>query len=228
MRRSLSRIATLCLILGALGVAVLAMRNQLRDAASVVSARQVERSDLLAMEGHLLGTSSATLRIVEFGDFQCPYCALVHNTLDSLLEPYSGEIALVYRHYPLRLTHEFAIAAAHAAECAAEQGRFFEMAKVFFQHQSKLGVEPWAAMARSAGVADTSAFRRCSEAERYGIRIERDRHVADSIEVIGVPTLIIGDRMLSGSISLPDLERNIAQALKSARRTKRQIPAKPE
>src|SRR5579863_6688201 len=76
---------------------------------------------------HVLGPEHAPVAIVEYGDFQCPTCKQAAPTLKLLLERYSGRVRLVFRHFPLEQAHAQALAAAEAAECAGEQGKFWRM-----------------------------------------------------------------------------------------------------
>ena len=93
------------------------------------------RTDL----GAAKGPESAPVTIVEFSDFQCPYCAASGPVLTRLFEKYPGKIRLIFRHFPLP-GHIQAMPAAEAAECARDQGKFWEMHDLLFQHQEELVV----------------------------------------------------------------------------------------
>jgi protein-disulfide isomerase len=87
---------------------------------------------------HVIGASHAPVTIVEYGDFECPTCKQAAPAVKLLLERYAGRVRAVFRHYPLEESHPHALAAAQAAECAAGQGRFWEMHDLLFAHQDHL------------------------------------------------------------------------------------------
>jgi protein-disulfide isomerase len=87
---------------------------------------------------HVLGPEHAPVVVVEYGDFQCPTCKQAAPAARMLLERYANRVRLVFRHFPLEEAHPQALAAAEAAECAAEQGRFWEMHDLLFANQDRL------------------------------------------------------------------------------------------
>ena len=87
---------------------------------------------------HMLGASHAPVTIVEYGDFECPNCRQAVPAVKLLLERFAGRIRAVYRHFPLEEVHPHALLAAQAAECAAGQGRFWQMHDLLYEHQSHL------------------------------------------------------------------------------------------
>src|SRR5258708_1902626 len=93
-------------------------------------------------EGERLGLSSAPVQLIEFADFECPFCGDFHKKLKKLLDRYPTEVSLTYVHFPLQ-GHRFAVAAARAAECASDQGRFESMYDHLFDEQDSLGLKSW-------------------------------------------------------------------------------------
>src|SRR5260370_6701102 len=87
---------------------------------------------------HVIGASHAPVTIVEYGDFECPTCKQAAPALKLLLERFAGRVRAVFRHYPLEEVHPHALAAAHAAECAGGQGKFWEMHDLLFANQEHL------------------------------------------------------------------------------------------
>jgi protein-disulfide isomerase len=87
---------------------------------------------------HVLGTSRAPVTIVEYGDFECPICKQTAPGLKLLLERFPGQMRFAYRHFPLEAIHPHALLAAEAAECAASQGKFWEMHDLLFENQAHL------------------------------------------------------------------------------------------
>ena len=87
---------------------------------------------------HMLGSEHAPVTVVEYGDFECPSCKNAVPAVKMLLENFAGKVRLVFRHFPLEQPHPHAVMAAEAAECAGEQGKFWEMHDLLFEHQAHL------------------------------------------------------------------------------------------
>ena len=138
------------------------------------------------------GAPMAPLTIVEFSDFECPYCAATHPVLARLLREYEGRIRLVFRHYPLD-GHIHAMPAARAAVAAENQGKFWEMHDLLFEHQEALEPEDLESYAERLGL-DMGRFRRDLESEETQTRIEADKSGGHAIGVTGTPTIIINGR----------------------------------
>ena len=90
---------------------------------------------------HYLGDINAPIKLIEFSDFQCPYCSRVHPTLQQLVDDYNGQVVWIYRHYPLDQLHPYSRTAAEASECAAEQDMFWEYADALFENQALITSE---------------------------------------------------------------------------------------
>jgi protein-disulfide isomerase len=106
------------------------------------------------------GAVDADVVITEFIDYQCPFCAALDPTIDSISSMFPDDVAVVIHHFPLP-GHSHAVPAAVAAECAAEQDRFWPMHKALLSGQSSFGTETWQSFAKDAGVADLGAFADC-------------------------------------------------------------------
>jgi protein-disulfide isomerase len=150
--------------------------------------------------------------VVEFVDFQCPFCGAANAMLDSLLSEYPASVALVMHHFPLR-SHEYAIPAAVAAECAREQSRLREMASALFNDLGSLGVKSWRDYATAAGIPDEVAFVRCTERPTESFEnIARGRELAKKYDVVGTPTFLINGRQYSVDQLRATVEREIDRA----------------
>jgi len=144
-------------------------------------------------ESPSLGSADAPIVVVEFTDFQCPYCKrFVETSFPSLKRDYvdTGKVRWVARDLPLSF-HPNARKAAQAAHCAGEQGRYWEMRDTLFRNNRSLGPEQLAQYAAPAGI-DPGPFADCLASERYLERIDRDAQLAQSIRVTGTPTFVIG------------------------------------
>ena len=95
----------------------------------------------VSAKDHVQGDLTAPVVLVEYGDFQCPHCGAAHPIVKQIQKHYGNKLAFIFRHFPLAESHPFAQAAAVAAEAAANQGKFWEMHDLIYEHQRSLGVE---------------------------------------------------------------------------------------
>ena len=167
--------------------------------------------------GRIVGDTLAPVKVLEFSDYQCPYCK--RFTLESwpvVQKRYPAEVALVIRHWPLR-QHKHAYAAARAAECAASQGVFESFHKTAFEQQDSIGVKPWASFAQEAGVRDATAFAACVSQTQTVSHIEADIDAARKIGANGTPALIIAGVRYPAPPDTAELLVLIEKALKAKR-----------
>src|SRR6185437_14526567 len=153
-----------------------------------------------ANSGHIIGPAAAPITIVEFADFQCPFCRLFKATIDSLRRLHPGEVRVVFRHRPLNI-HPFALTAALASECASDQGKFEAMFNELYGHQDSLGTASWLWLARLAGVPDEPRFSRCMARAAPVASIKRDTMLAAALGIRATPTLFINDLRIDGALS---------------------------
>lgn len=167
--------------------------------------RQIGGGAEYAKEGNVMGAANAPIRIVEFSDFECPFCHDMAATLDTLRQRYPGQVAVVYRHYPVRI-HHLAMPAAIAAECAAAQGRFEAYHNILFASQDTLGMTTWERLAVLAGVPDTARFHQCRGEPWPRQHIERDMAAAKAVDVGGTPTILVDNFVRGSALPLDSLE----------------------
>lgn len=190
--------ATIVIALCALTVTAFVVRSRSTEAVPAVSSanRLLSKADRSKAEahGHLLGSADAPVRIVEFGDYQCPFCRQEEKVLKALRAAYPDDVALLFRQYPLSY-HAHAYFAARLAECAAAQGRFTRAHDLLFDvdlSELKPG-----GLARAAQVPDTARFLACGSSEDSVAAIGVDVEAADELGVDGVPTVIVQGTMLT-------------------------------
>ena len=140
--------------------------------------------------GHARGPDSAVVTILEFGDYECPFCVRFASTSDRILAAFPHEVRLVYRHWPLP-HHRFAYPAARAAECAGDQGRFWELHDLLYAKGDSLGLVPFSDFARSAGVPDLKQFEECRRQTSPVPAIEAGIRDAKLAGGTGTPTVIV-------------------------------------
>ncbi len=158
------------------------------------------------------GPADAPVTIVEFSEFQCPFCRRVLPTLREVEERYRGRIRLVFRHFPLA-RHKDAPKAAEAAECARDQGRFWEMHDRLFENAERLGVADLKRHARAVGL-DGAAFDGCLDSGRHEGRWRRDLADAESYGASGTPMFFVNGRLISGAQPFAVFARVIEEELK--------------
>jgi predicted DsbA family dithiol-disulfide isomerase len=153
----------------------------------------------VATEGHpSRGPASAPVTIVEFSDFECPFCGALFPALKALEKSHPDSVRVVYRHFPLTKVHPYAQKAAEASLCADEQGRFWQMHDSLFGFQQDLTVESLKLRARELGL-DVDAFTRCLESGRQAARVAKDVEEGVRAGVSGTPTLFVNGRVLLGN-----------------------------
>ena len=137
------------------------------------------------------GPRSAPVKLVEFYDYECPFCGDFQPVLDTIRAKYPDEVTVIYRHYPLSY-HTGAYDAAIAAECAEKQGAFKALHNLLFAHQTQLsGSVNWGSLARKAGIPDAMRFRSCIAEKLPTPKIDADTMAAHLLGVEGIPTLVI-------------------------------------
>jgi Na+/H+ antiporter NhaA len=146
---------------------------------------------------HVRGPTDAAVTLVEYGDFECPYCGSAEMAVRELAREFGTDLMFVFRHLPLADVHEHAELAAEAAEAAAAQGRFWEMHDVLFDHQDALTEEHVVGYARDLGL-DEARFRRDLRGRRYALRVARDVASADESGAAGTPTFFVDGRRHAG------------------------------
>ncbi len=140
---------------------------------------------------HVKGPADAPLTLVEYLDFECPFCARVSGVGEELKAHFGTDLRYVVRHLPLPV-HPHAEQAAHAAEAAARQGRFWELHEVLFSHQDQLELEDLAGYASELGM-DVEQFLRDMEDPEVGRHVAADVASAEDSGVRGTPTFFVGD-----------------------------------
>ena len=182
-------------------------------------------SKITVANGHLpsLGNDNAKVTVVEFSDFQCPFCEQFESqTFPQVNDAYikTGKIKLVYRHYPLTTIHPNAEKAAEASECANEQGKFWDYHDLLFKNQST-----WTALAAPDAASsftdlagqlglDTNQFSSCLSTDKYKQNVLNDISDGNKAGVDGTPTFFINGWRLVGAQPFAQLQQLIDQELK--------------
>ena len=159
---------------------------------------------------HIRGSADARVTLVEYGDFECPYCGRAESVIRELLSDF-GDVRYVWRHLPLADVHPHAQRAAEAAEAAAEQGAFWEMHDLLFQHQDALRPSDLEGYARSLGL-DAERFNEELRTNDYAARVADDVDSADLSGVSGTPTFFVNGRRHYGAYDIAGLSASVRAA----------------
>ena len=151
-----------------------------------------------ASRDRIRGPVSAPVTLVEYADFECPFCARATGVAKEVREHFGDDLGYVFRHLPLPDVHPHAELAAAAAEAAAVQGRFWEMHDLLFAHQDQLELEDLAGYAGRLGL-DVEEFLRDIDEQRHASRIREDVADAEASGARGTPTFFVGSRRHQGS-----------------------------
>ncbi|WP_369371279.1 DsbA family protein [Promicromonospora sp. Populi] len=161
------------------------------------------------------GNPEAPFTIVEFGDFECPYCGAAKPVLHELIKNSDGQIRLVWRHFPLFEPHPFALTAALAAEAAGHQGAFWPMAGLLFKNQASLDDASIVRYGEQLGL-DTDTLVG-EPAQRFSEAVRTDYQEGIDAGVHGTPTLFINGEPYMGDVTVTDLRDTIGMSRKRAR-----------
>jgi protein-disulfide isomerase len=158
------------------------------------------------------GPENAPVTIIEFSDFECPYCLRAHPTVQQVLSTYGDRVRFVYRHYPLP-NHPNARPAAEASACAHEQGKFWPYHDRLFSSAGKLSAADLKQHAVELGL-DAAQFNACVDGRKYRADVDADMQVAEKAGVSGTPAFFINGRVLGGAQPFEAFQRVIEDELK--------------
>ncbi len=155
-------------------------------------------------ESPTTGSPNAKTVLVEFSDFQCPYCAEAHKTLKDLISKHHDDIKLVYKNFPLTSIHSEALPAAKAAWAAFQQGKFWEYHDALFSQQQKLSEALYIDIAKKLNL-DLQKFER--DRRLADTAIQKDIALAEKLRLSGTPFFIINSENFSGAVQISDIEK---------------------
>ena len=205
--RQNTRLFALLGVIALVGLAALGYAATQRNAAAPAAARAVDPALAAQAEGYLMGSPDAPVRILEFADFECPGCAQFATVTEPdvrkrLVE--TGQASFRFYDYPLD-QHQNSYPASHAAACAAEQGKFWEMHDQIFAGQNEWSTQATSSpqkifqgYAQAVGL-DVPKWEQCYESQRYLKKIQANRAEGDRRQIPGTPTLYVNDRQVDVS-----------------------------
>lgn len=170
---------------------------------------------------HIRGDKNAPITMVEFSDFQCPYCKKFHPTMQKVMEEYEGQVRWIYRHFPLDF-HQKAQKSAEASECAGEQDKFWEFIDKAFENSqsdgSGLNTADLEKYAKELGL-NTDKFKECLSSNKFADKVKSDMDSGKSVGITGTPGTILIDKdgktqLITGALPYNQIKLKINSILK--------------
>jgi protein-disulfide isomerase len=167
----------------------------------------------VAAEGPSKGSANAPITIVEFSDFECPFCSRAEESVKQVMKAYEGKVRLVYRDFPLPF-HAKAQKASEAALCAGDQGKYWEMHERLFANQQAIAVPQLKEHAKALSL-DGGKFDQCLDSGSKAAVVEASKKAGEEVGVSGTPAFFINGRPLSGAVPFEQFKEIIDHELSS-------------
>jgi len=166
--------------------------------------KQAQNLSPINENDHIIGSIDAPVQMIIYSDFECPYCARFVDTIEKVKAEFGDKVAITFRHFPL-VFHKEAVPAAIASECAAEQGKFWEMHDKLFEdnENKKFNAEEFKKDAGELGL-DQAKFNQCLDTNKYKEKVQRQMLEGKSVGVTGTPTTFINGEFVIGATPFED------------------------
>ena len=174
----------------------------------------VFRAEIATAGAYAKGPANAPIQLVEFSDFHCPFCRRVEPTIAEVLKKYDGKIRFVYKDFPIDSLHPQARAAAEAARCAGEQGKFWEFHGKVYAGPTEASAATMQGFAKEVGL-DAAAFETCRSGRKYQSQVQADIIEGTKLGVNGTPGFFINGRFLSGAQPIEAFSKIIDEELQA-------------
>jgi protein-disulfide isomerase len=168
----------------------------------------------VAKTDHVLGAANAKVTLIEYSDFQCPFCKQHEPSIEQALKDFPKDVRVVYRHFPLSSIHPYAEKAAEASECAAKMGgndAFWKMHDKMFEKSPDLGSDVLVSLAKEIGLNETS-FKSCLDSGEMQGRVQADFTSGNDAGVQGTPATFVNGKLISGAVPYTTLKAEITSA----------------
>ncbi len=166
---------------------------------------------------HAQGAADAPVTLVEYGDYQCPYCGEAYGVVKQLQAEFGGKLRLVFRNFPLTDAHPQAMSAAIVAEYAGSQGKFWQAHDALYENQDRLGEALYTELMRELGL-DVDGLRRAVQTNAFGERIQADIDGGLRSGVNGTPGFFINGQLFQVLNGFEELSRPIGAIIAEAGR----------
>jgi len=159
------------------------------------------------------GSKNASVTIIEFTDYQCPFCGRARPTVKKIVEQYGDKIQYVLRDFPLEF-HPYATKAAEAADCAGDQGKYWDYSDTLWANQGKLEITDLKKYAADLKL-DTKKFDECLDKGKFAEEVKKDQADGAKVGVTGTPTFFVNGQMLTGALPIEEFQKVIDEQLKN-------------
>jgi protein-disulfide isomerase len=159
------------------------------------------------------GAAAQQIVLLEFSDFQCPFCARAHDTVKQFMAKHQDKVTLAYKHFPLSSIHPQALPAAKAAWAAQQQGKFWEYYSALFEGQKQLGEEFYGSIAQKLNLK-LDKFNSDRNSPAAEAAIQKDVQLAQKLGIEGTPFFILNGKTFSGALELSEMEKILASVSK--------------
>jgi protein-disulfide isomerase len=206
-----------------IGVAVMAvigffimpsLSNQASDQTENTKTNPQESSSGVEVtkDDHIRGNFNAKVTIIEYSDFQCPFCEGFHKTMKQIVKDYPNDVRWVYKHFPLDSIHPLARPAAEASECAGEQDKFWKYTDQVFENQKGLTSGDLSDIAKDIGL-DFDQFSQCLNSGKYVDKVEADYQEGLKNGVRGAPGNLINGKLVPGALPYESIKAVVESLL---------------
>lgn len=185
-------------------------KNQLSEARGSFLEKMKENPRAVIGDSPTTGAADAEIVLVEFSDFQCPFCARAHDTVKQFMDKNGDRVTLVYKHLPLAQIHPEAVPAAKAAWAAQQQGKFWEYQDALFEQQDRLGEALYEEIAQSLNL-NREQFESDRNSDAAIAAIQQDIQLAQALGISGTPFFVMNGEVLSGAVELSVMEETLAK-----------------
>lgn len=173
---------------------------------------EVSEAALVKKDSQVLGSRDAKVKIVEFSDFQCPACRAAHPIVKQVVEEYGDKILFVYRHFPIVISHPYALKAAEASEAAGEQGKFWEYHDLIFDNQENMTSKDLIAHAKKLNL-DMKKFEEALNSGKFKDKVTGDMDDGGKFGVTATPTFFINGQKHQGVLQFDQFKSLIDSEL---------------
>lgn len=161
----------------------------------------------LGLDDHVWGDINAPVQLIIYDDFQCPFCTQFYSTVQQAKADFGAKLVVAIRHYPLT-SHAQALQAAISAECAGEQGKFFEMYHELFADNKAAKLSPEEIRSNGAAIGlDDAAYQQCLTSEKYTAKILAEKEEVKKLGVIGTPASFLNIEYIAGALPYEDFDQ---------------------
>jgi protein-disulfide isomerase len=204
-------------IFGSLALAAIISSGLLGYAAAKIQQAENQKWEnklfMISTDDPFIGSPNAEVHIVEFADFQCPFSKKAKPIVADIIKTYGDKIHFIYRDFPLQ-NHPYSQKAAEAAECAQDQGKFWELHNKIFDNQKDLTDKDLKKYAFEVGMPDMVKFNKCFDSGKYEQEVKNDYSVAEKAGARGTPTFFINGEIIHGAVTKEELVGMIEKYLK--------------